>query len=101
MYTNRDNYIQTKILYVLNKTKPSFRLKDKRIIVAVEGKNRNIIYILPPLCFSQQNAKIFIEQLDVVISELGEEILEGKVMKEYKSGLELRMIFFDIVLVLI
>jgi len=54
------------------------RLKDKRIIVAVEGKNRNIIYILPPLCFSLQNAKIFIEQLDVVISELGEEILEGK-----------------------
>jgi hypothetical protein len=54
------------------------RLKDKRIIVAVEGKNRNIIYILPPMCFSQQNAKIFIEQLDVVISELGEEVLEGK-----------------------
>ena len=56
------------------------RLKEKRIIVAVEGKNRNIIYILPPLCFSQQNAKIFIEQLDVVISELSEEILDGKVI---------------------
>ena len=77
------------LLCICNETKPSFRLKDKRIIVAVEGKNRNIIYILPPLCFSQQNAKIFIEQLDVVISELGEEILEGKVMKPYKRILNL------------
>ena len=60
-----------------------FRLKEKRIIVAVEGKNRNIIYILPPLCFSQQNAKIFVEQLDVVISELSEEILDGKVIQSF------------------
>ena len=65
-------------------------MKDKRIIVAVEGKNRNIIYILPPMCFSQQNAKIFIEQLDVVISELGEEVLEGMVRKSYarRGGLK-------------
>ena len=85
MYSNQISRVLLQLSY---KTKPSFRLKDKRIIVAVEGKNRNIIYILPPLCFSQQNANIFIEQLDVVISELGEEILEGKVMKPYKCTLK-------------
>ena len=56
-----------------------FRLREKQIIVAVEGKNRNVVYIIPPMCFSKQNANDFIEALDEVIDEMGPEELEVKV----------------------
>ena len=53
------------------------RLREKQVIVAVEGKYRNVVYIIPPLCFSKHNANTFIEALDDVVNDLvKEEILE-------------------------
>ena len=54
-----------------------WRLREKQVIVAVEGKYRNVVYIIPPLCFSKHNANTFIEALDDVVNDLvKEEILE-------------------------
>ena len=57
----------------------SFRLREKRIVVAVEGKNRNVVYLMPPLCFTKQNANDFVEALDDIICDLDPEVLEVKV----------------------
>ena len=52
-------------------------MREKQVIVAVEGKYRNVVYIIPPLCFSKHNANTFIEALDDVVNDLvKEEILE-------------------------
>ena len=47
--------------------------------MAVEGKNRNVVYLMPPLCFSKQNANDFVEALDDIICDLGPEDLKVKV----------------------
>jgi adenosylmethionine-8-amino-7-oxononanoate aminotransferase len=54
-------------------------LREKQIVVAVEGKNRNVVYLMPPLCFTKANAIAFVEALDDIIYELGPEDLEVKV----------------------
>lgn len=54
------------------------KLREKQIVVAVEGKNRNVVYLMPPLCFTKANAIAFVEALDDIIYELGPEDLEVK-----------------------
>ena len=60
-------------------------MREKQVIVAVEGKYRNVVYIIPPLCFSKHNANTFIEALDDVVNDLvKEEILEKVTHHSYK-----------------
>ena len=33
------------------------RLKEERVIVAIQGAERNIIVLTPPLCFTMENAR--------------------------------------------
>ena len=56
-----------------------WRLREKQVIVAVEGKYRNVVYIIPPLCFSKHNANTFIEALDDVVNDLVKEEILDKV----------------------
>ena len=66
-----------------------WRLREKQVIVAVEGKYRNVVYIIPPLCFSKHNANTFIEALDDVVNDLvKEEILDKVNHRQHKlSGI--------------
>ena len=34
-----------------------FRMKEKKIILGIEGKDKNTVILLPPLCFTQENAR--------------------------------------------
>ncbi|XP_076055455.1 5-phosphohydroxy-L-lysine phospho-lyase-like isoform X3 [Oratosquilla oratoria] len=47
-----------------------YKMKEKNIIVANEGESRNILLIMPPMCFTQDNANTFICTLDKVLTEL-------------------------------
>lgn len=44
-------------------------MKQENIILANEGDNRNILMIMPPMCFTQENAVLLIEKLDKVLTE--------------------------------
>ena len=70
-----------------------WRLREKQVIVAVEGKYRNVVYIIPPLCFSKHNANTFIEALDDVVNDLvKEEILDKVNHRQHKlSGILIYM----------
>ena len=49
------------------------RLKEEeRIIAASEGEHRNVLYITPPLCFSEENARALVDALDRVLAYLAE-----------------------------
>lgn len=41
----------------------TFRLREKRIVLAVEGKHRNVMFLIPPLAFSKDDAAHFLTQL--------------------------------------
>ncbi|KAK7067016.1 hypothetical protein SK128_027331 [Halocaridina rubra] len=47
-----------------------YRMKAENIILANEGDDRNILMIIPPMCFSQDNAALVANKLDKVITEL-------------------------------
>ncbi|XP_043211976.1 ethanolamine-phosphate phospho-lyase-like [Amphibalanus amphitrite] len=46
-----------------------YRLKEEeRIIAASEGEHLNVLYITPPLCFSEENARSLVAALDRVLT---------------------------------
>lgn len=45
------------------------RMKQENIILANEGDHRNVLMIMPPMCFTQENAVLLIEKLDKVFTE--------------------------------
>ncbi|XP_037075767.1 ethanolamine-phosphate phospho-lyase-like isoform X2 [Pollicipes pollicipes] len=48
-----------------------YRLKeDERIVAAAEGEFRNVMYVTPPLCFSEENARRLVTSLDRVLTQL-------------------------------
>nr|XP_027222763.1 uncharacterized protein LOC113814899 [Penaeus vannamei] len=44
-------------------------MKQENIILANEGDHRNVLMIMPPMCFTQENAVLLIEKLDKVFTE--------------------------------
>lgn len=46
------------------------RMKEEYVIMANEGNSRNILMLLPPMCFTQENALLLIQRLDKVFTEL-------------------------------
>ena len=55
--------------------KPSFQLQQ--ILLAVEGQHGNIVYMMPPLCFTLENAESLVQALDSVLIEAEMLGLEG------------------------
>ncbi|KAF0301186.1 Ethanolamine-phosphate phospho-lyase [Amphibalanus amphitrite] len=50
-----------------------YRLKEEeRIIAASEGEHLNVLYITPPLCFSEENARSLVAALDRVLTYMEE-----------------------------
>lgn len=60
-----------------------YRMKEENIIMANEGENRNILMVMPPMCFSQENASTLSQKLDKVLTELP----SLKVVKDLVTGL--------------
>lgn len=46
------------------------KMKEERIILAVQGPERNVIIITPPLCFTLENARTLIQVFDKVLFKL-------------------------------
>jgi len=46
------------------------RLKEERIIVAIQGAERNVIVITPPLCFTVENARRTIEAFGKALANM-------------------------------
>jgi len=49
------------------------RMREERIILAVQGIERNVVLITPPLCFTLENARTLITVFDKVLCRLEEE----------------------------
>ncbi|KAK3876762.1 hypothetical protein Pcinc_018475 [Petrolisthes cinctipes] len=47
-----------------------YKMKEENVILACEGYNRNILMMMPPMCFTRDNVVHLVQQLDKVLSEL-------------------------------
>jgi len=47
-------------------------MKNKNILVAVTGRDRNVILITPPLCFNIDNSRMFSETLESILTAIKE-----------------------------
>jgi len=45
------------------------KMKMNQILVAVEGQHSNVVYMMPPLCFTLENAKTVVKVLETVLVE--------------------------------
>uniref|UniRef100_I3MTW4 Ethanolamine-phosphate phospho-lyase n=1 Tax=Ictidomys tridecemlineatus TaxID=43179 RepID=I3MTW4_ICTTR len=41
-----------------------YKMKEKRVLLSVDGPHRNVLKIKPPMCFTEENAKFMVDQLD-------------------------------------
>ncbi|XP_053150403.1 5-phosphohydroxy-L-lysine phospho-lyase isoform X1 [Hemicordylus capensis] len=46
------------------------RLKEEFIMLSTDGPGRNVLKFKPPLCFSTQDAKLVVDKLDKILTEL-------------------------------
>jgi ethanolamine-phosphate phospho-lyase len=47
-----------------------FRLKDRHIIVSLDGPDENVLKLKPPMCFSRSDAEFLLSNLNEVLSEV-------------------------------
>lgn len=45
-------------------------MREEYVIMANEGNERNVLMVMPPMCFTQDNATSLVQRLDKVLSEL-------------------------------
>jgi hypothetical protein len=45
-------------------------MREQHIITAVEGHNHNIVFLIPPLCFSVEDAKKFSNSLKNILIDI-------------------------------
>jgi ethanolamine-phosphate phospho-lyase len=45
------------------------KLVENRILAGIDGPLQNVLKIKPPLCFSLENAKFFVETLRNILKE--------------------------------
>merc|ERR1711936_1160252 len=46
-----------------------YGLKAEKILVGICGKNRNVVFISPPMCFTMDNCRRLMAALDKVLSK--------------------------------
>ncbi|XP_045121103.1 5-phosphohydroxy-L-lysine phospho-lyase-like isoform X1 [Portunus trituberculatus] len=59
------------------------KMREEYVILANEGQERNILMVMPPMCFTQENAISLIQRLDKVLTELP----KHRILKEEESSL--------------
>ena len=50
------------------------KIKDKGVLLSVDGPFNNVIKIKPPLVFNQENAKFLVEKLSKTLEEIKEQV---------------------------
>ena len=45
------------------------RMRERGVLIAVEGQHGNVLYLLPPLCFTSEDAVQVVAALDAVLEE--------------------------------
>ena len=45
-----------------------FGMKTRQVLVAITGKQSNIILLTPPLCFTMENCRLLVAALEEVIA---------------------------------
>jgi len=45
------------------------KMKAQKILLAVEGQHGNVVYLMPPLCFTLENAEHLVQTLETVLVE--------------------------------
>jgi len=53
------------------------KMKMNQILLAVEGQHGNVVYLMPPLCFTLENAESLVKVLETVLIEAEMVGLEG------------------------
>jgi len=51
------------------------RLKEEQIVVSIQGPERNVICLTPPICFNAENVRQLVEAFDKVLSKVESEDL--------------------------
>ncbi|XP_053112777.1 ethanolamine-phosphate phospho-lyase [Hemicordylus capensis] len=51
-----------------------YKLKERRILLSADGPYRNILKFKPPMCFSMEDAKFVVDQIDELLTDLEEAI---------------------------
>ncbi|KAF7464033.1 Hypothetical predicted protein [Marmota monax] len=54
-----------------------YKMKEKRVLLSVDGPHRNVLKIKPPMCFTEENAKFMVDQLDGILTAI-EEAMQAK-----------------------
>ncbi|XP_027693345.1 ethanolamine-phosphate phospho-lyase [Vombatus ursinus] len=49
-----------------------YKMKEQRILLSADGPYRNVLKIKPPMCFTKEDAKLMVEQLDITLTVLEE-----------------------------
>ncbi|XP_072481058.1 ethanolamine-phosphate phospho-lyase [Notamacropus eugenii] len=49
-----------------------YKMKEQKILMNADGPHRNVLKIKPPMCFTKENAKFMVEQLDKILTVLEE-----------------------------
>ncbi|XP_043550877.1 ethanolamine-phosphate phospho-lyase-like isoform X2 [Chiloscyllium plagiosum] len=47
-----------------------YRLKEEKILLSADGPHRNVLKFKPPMCFTMENAKFLVENIDKILSDL-------------------------------
>ena len=47
-------------------------MKMKQIIVAITGRDQNVLLITPPMCFNMENGQTLVETLEIVLSTINQ-----------------------------
>lgn len=66
-----------------------YKMKEKRVLLSADGPHRNVLKIKPPMCFSEEDAKFLVDQLDGILTVLEEAIgtnSEGVTISENTPG---------------
>ncbi|XP_028347969.1 ethanolamine-phosphate phospho-lyase isoform X6 [Physeter macrocephalus] len=51
-----------------------YKMKEKRVLLSADGPHRNVLKIKPPMCFTEENAKFMVDQLDEILTGLEEAV---------------------------
>lgn len=49
-----------------------YKLKEKRILLSADGPHRNVLKFKPPMCFTKENAKTVVDEIDGYLTVLEE-----------------------------
>uniref|UniRef100_A0A667G443 Ethanolamine-phosphate phospho-lyase n=1 Tax=Lynx canadensis TaxID=61383 RepID=A0A667G443_LYNCA len=50
------------------------RMKEKQVLLSADGPHRNVLKIKPPMCFTEEDAKFMVDQLDEILTVVEEAI---------------------------